>query len=239
MKIGRVIFIAGFKVLAALCLTIAAQQNPQVLIRTELGDIRAGIFESTAPVTASNFLRYVDENRYEGATFYRVLRLDNQPETPFKVELIEGGLRLDARSKRFSPIPHETTARTRVLHKDGTLSLARSGLGSAGSEFFICINDQPEMDFGGRRNPDGQGYAAFGRVIEGMNIVRRIQQMPTDGQVLIQKVRIKNIVRIPRLIQNLDGQFPGITLKRETADKERARAIGRKAFRRPTLREER
>lgn len=199
---GKLICVAALLALVSLGPPLGVQQNPQVLIQTDLGDIKAEIFESRAPVTASNFLRYVDENRYLGATFYRILKPDNQPETAFKVELIEGGLRLDNRAKRLPPVAHEPTSRTGVLHLDGTLSLARSGLGSAASEFFICINDQAELDFGGRRNPDGQGYAAFGRVSEGMQIVRRIQQMPADGQVLIQKVRIRNIIRIPPPAKN-------------------------------------
>jgi len=206
---AALIFGAGFIFLAGAARADGARQNPLVLIQTELGDIKAEIFESKAPVTASNFLRYVDENRYEGATFYRVFKPDNQPDTLIKVELVEAGLRLDVRTKRLPPIPHETTAMTGILHKDGALSLARGKPGTAGSEFFICINDQPEMDFGGRRNPDGKGYAAFGRVIEGMAVVRRIQQMPADGQVLIQKVRIKNIIRVSLPIKNSDVHVPG------------------------------
>ncbi len=193
----RPIRFAGMLALASFCGPLCSGQNPQVLIQTDLGNIKAEIFESRAPITASNFLRYVDENRYLGSTFYRVLKPDNQPETAFKLELVEGGLRLDDRAKRLPPIAHEPTNRTGVVHKDGALSLARGKPGSADSEFFLCIGDQAELDFGGRKNPDGQGYAAFGRVIEGMDILRRIQQLPADGQILIQKVRIKNIVRIP------------------------------------------
>lgn len=172
------------------------EQNPLVLIKTEIGDIKAEIYSAKAPATAANFLQYVDENRYEGACFYRVLRPDNQPNNAVKVEVIQGGLQMDERTKRLPPIPHETTEKTGVRHKAGTVSMARGNPGSAGSEFFICLNDQPELDFGGKRNPDGQGFAAFGKIVEGLDIVRKIQQMPADGQYLLRKIMIHNIFRV-------------------------------------------
>lgn len=112
-----------------------------------------------------------------------------------KIEVIQGGLFSDERTRYF-PIPHETTQATGILHKDGVISYARAEPGTAGSEFFICMGDQPELDFGGKRNPDGQGFAAFGRVIEGMDIVRKIQRLPEKDQMLTQQVKILNIERI-------------------------------------------
>ena len=170
-------------------------QNPQVLIKTELGDISIEVYTDKAPITAANFLRYVDENRIEGATFYRVVTLDNQPNSDVKIEVIQGGLSSGRLAKRLKSIQHETTDKTGILHKDGAISMARNKPGTASSEFFICVGDQPELDFGGKRNPDGQGFAAFGRVIKGMDVVRKIQQQPVDGQRLITRIKIISVTR--------------------------------------------
>lgn len=171
-------------------------QNPQILIQTELEDIKVEIYEKKAPITASNFLKYLDENRFEGASFYRVVRIDNQPNNDIKIEVIQGGSGFAESEKRLPPIEHETTDITGILHKDGVISMARNEPGTASSEFFICVGDQPELDFGGRRNPDGQGFAAFGKVIDGMNIVREIQRKPADGQMLNPQIKINKIIRV-------------------------------------------
>jgi peptidyl-prolyl cis-trans isomerase A (cyclophilin A) len=171
-------------------------RNPHVLIETEQGDIRVEVFAQAAPVTAANFLRYVDEGRFAGAFFYRVVTMANQPENAVKIEVIQGGLGFQESENRLPPIPHETTAETGILHTDGTLSMARSAPGSASSEFFICIGDQAALNLGGERNPDGQGFAAFGRVVEGMEVVRAIQQGAADGQMLREVVRILNVRRL-------------------------------------------
>jgi peptidyl-prolyl cis-trans isomerase A (cyclophilin A) len=174
----------------------AADENPVVLIKTDLGNIKVEIFAEKAPITATNFLRYVDAGLFKGASFYRVVRLDNQPNNTIKIEVIQGGLGFSDEERPFPPIEHETTVKTGILHKDGVISMARSAPGSATSEIFICLGDQPELDFGGKRNPDGQGFAAFGRVIEGMEVVRKIQQQPDDSQMLKEPVTIDNIERV-------------------------------------------
>ncbi len=171
-------------------------ENPVVLIQTELGDITVEIFEKSAPLTASNFLRYVDEGRYKGSCFYRVVRMDNQPKDKIKIEVIQGGLRFTPGKNILPSIEHETTQETGVLHFDGTLSMARGKPGTAASEFFICVGNQPELDFNGKRNPDGQGFAAFGKVVKGMDVVKKIHLMSTDGQMLISRVAIRDIARL-------------------------------------------
>ncbi len=173
-----------------------ANETPRVLIKTELGDITVDIYEKDASITAANFLKYVDENLLDGATFYRVVTMDNQPNNDVKIEVIQGGLGFRESEQRFPPIEHETTEKTGIKHKDGVISMARNEPGSASSEIFICINDQAELDFGGKRNPDGQGFAAFGKVIKGMDVVRKIQQQPADGQMLNPKIKIYSINRI-------------------------------------------
>ncbi len=180
----------------ALPLLVWAEENPCVLIKTDLGDIKVEIYIKDAPVTATNFLNYVDNRLFDGATFYRVVTMDNQPDNDIKIEVIQGGMGFGESEERFPSIEHETTEKTGIKHKDGVISMARNQPGSASSEIFICINDQPELDFGGKRNPDGQGFAAFGKVIEGMDVVRKIQQQPAEGQMLNPKIRIHSISKI-------------------------------------------
>jgi peptidyl-prolyl cis-trans isomerase A (cyclophilin A) len=120
----------------------------------------------------------------------------NQPDKKVKIEVIQGGFNLKNRdTSTIKPIPLERTSITKLSHKDGTLSMARSDPDSGSTEFFICIGDQPSLDFGGQRNPDGQGFAAFGQVIQGMDVVCRIQAKPAVGQALTPPVRITRIIR--------------------------------------------
>ncbi|MFN8207507.1 MAG: peptidylprolyl isomerase [Bacteroidales bacterium] len=175
----------------SLVLFSCTSRNPVVYIETTAGRIDVELNAGAAPVTVENFLKYIRTGRYNGAHFYRVVRPDNQPDKKIKIEVIQGGLQLDEYIDTIPGIRHEDTKTTGLKHLDGTLSMARDTVGSASTEFFICIGDQPELDFGGKRNPDGQGFAAFGRVTGGMDVVRRIQQMPADSnQRLLEPVRI-------------------------------------------------
>jgi peptidyl-prolyl cis-trans isomerase A (cyclophilin A) len=166
----------------------------RVAIESEAGRIEVEIDRAAAPRTAENFLRYVDDKAYDGASFYRVVTLDNQPNNLVKVEVIQGGV--DGTRPTREPIALERTSVTGVTHRDGTISMARNGPDTATSEFFICVGDQPELDFGGRRNPDGQGFAAFGRVVSGMDVVRKIQRSPVQLQRLTPPVTIVSIRRL-------------------------------------------
>jgi peptidyl-prolyl cis-trans isomerase A (cyclophilin A) len=170
-------------------------ENPHVLIKTELGDITIEVYEKDAPITATNFLKYVDEGRFKDGCFYRIVTMDNQPNNNIKIQVIQGGLSRETQGNRLPSIEHETTDNTGILHKNGAISMARSKPGTASSEFFICVNDQPELDFGGKRNPDGQGFAAFGKVIKGMEVVKKIHQQPAKGQMLDPQIKIFDIVR--------------------------------------------
>ena len=171
------------------------QENPVVFISTELGDIKVELDLINSPITASNFLNYVNNNTFQDAKFYRAVTLANQPNNDVKIEVIQGGL-FESEYDDLMPIPHETTDKTVIKHLDGTISMARLEPGTATTEFFICIGDQPELDFGGKRNPDGQGFAAFGYVIEGMDIVRKIQLRPSDKQYIVKPVKF-SISNIP------------------------------------------
>jgi peptidyl-prolyl cis-trans isomerase A (cyclophilin A) len=177
-----------------LCGYAMAQQNEQCLIRTAVGDITIELYPSKAPVTVANFLKYVDAHLYDSSSFFRAVRLNNQPKDSVKIEVIQGGT-VDS-LKEFAPIPLEITKQTGLKHMDGTVSMARSAPASATSSFFICINDQPSLDYGGKRNKDGQGFAAFGKVIKGMEVVRKIQQLyPDQGQYFKPPVLILSITR--------------------------------------------
>ena len=172
-------------------------QNSTLSIETSLGSIEIEVDAAHAAATAANFLRYVDAGLYEGGQFHRTVRTDNQAGNKIKIEVIQAGRATDA--KGFAPIALERTSTTGLRHLDGTLSMARSGPDTATSDFFICIGDQPSLDFGGQRNPDGQGFAAFGRVTKGMEIVRKIQALPADDkQKLTPPVKILKLARISK-----------------------------------------
>lgn len=172
----------------------AAQALPRVVIQTELGDIEVEVDSIRAPVTAANFLRYVDLGFYRVGRFHRTVTPANQPQSKVKIAVIQAGLD-SLRVREFPPIALERTSVTGLRHRDGTISMARDGPNTATSDFFICLGDQRELDFGGKRNPDGQGFAAFGRVVLGMDVVGKIHRAPADGQALTPPVRITNIVR--------------------------------------------
>jgi peptidyl-prolyl cis-trans isomerase A (cyclophilin A) len=185
--------------ISILLLSCSKNKNPKVIISTQLGDIEAEIYIDKAPVTAGNFLKYVESGKYKDKVcFYRVVRLDNQPDKKIKIEGIQGGFGQDSLIEKyqFPPISHETTKKTGILHKDGVLSMARYDPGTASSEFFICVGDQPALDFSGERNPDKQGFAAFGKVIKGMDVVRKIQLLKDKDQYLENPLKIIEIKRI-------------------------------------------
>ena len=180
-----------------LFLSSCQTKNPEVIIKTELGNIKVELYTGAAPLTVSNFLKYADEGAYSDITFYRVVRPDNTTN-PVSIDVIQGGMDEKINVDSLPPIPHESTDRTGIRHKDGVISMARYGPGTATSEFFICVGDQPELDFGGKRNPDGFGFAAFGKVTEGMDVIREIYKGKTEGdfQRLVKPIRIIEIQRI-------------------------------------------
>lgn len=199
----------------ALCLfvtvtaSIAAQQQPElqageVLVRLEtpLGVIDLAIDTKRAPVTAANFLKYVDGGFYDGGRFHRATRADNYtPDPPDKpmMQIVQAGIDPARRREGFPAIPLERTSVTGLRHVVGTVSMARTpSADSARSDFFICLDDQPSLDFGGRRFEDTQGTAAFGRVVAGMDVVRKIQQQPVKEQVLTPPVPITRASRVSR-----------------------------------------
>jgi peptidyl-prolyl cis-trans isomerase A (cyclophilin A) len=185
--------------LTSLFLSCAAPNpdKPHVLIRTAAGDIEVELYPRQAPRTAGAFLSYVDSGFYKNGSFYRVLNEDNQATGSAFSKLIQGGIWKTNHAKAVSlpGVPHETTQQTHILHTDGVISLARTEPGSATTEFFICVGSQPGFDYGGDNNPDGQGYAAFGKVVSGMDIVRTIYGRPENDQSFTPPVPIFEITR--------------------------------------------
>jgi len=169
----------------------------RVLIQTLRGDIIVELDTARAPATAANFLRYVDAAYYDGARFHRTVRASNQNGAAVPIGVIQGGVNSTRVPRGFAPIALERTSVTGLRHLDGAISMARDGPDTATSDFFICIGDQPSLDYGGKRNPDGQGFAAFGRVVKGMAVVRRIQGAHADGERLTPPIVIRSMRRLP------------------------------------------
>jgi len=190
---------------AGLGSTALAQERPttkpgivRVVIETDKGEIAVSLDSARAPVTVANFLRYVDGGFYSGGRFHRTVTPSNQPNNAVRIEVIQGGPNPQQQASGFPTIELERTSVTGLHHRDGTISMARAAAtNTATSDFFICIGDQPSLDFGGKRNPDGQGFAAFGQVTKGMDVVRAIQSSPAQAQTLTPPIAIRRIRRIP------------------------------------------
>ncbi len=177
-----------------------------VVLETSLGQIEIELFVDRAPLSSGSFLKFLDDGRYNGGVFNRVVRPDNDNGNPI-ITVIQGGVPESAMVGPEDAVPHETTRQTGILHTNGVVSLARSEPGSGGgAAFFICIGDQPSLDFGGTRNADGQGFAAFGRVTGGMDVVEAINEIRETravddpyvaNQMLAEPVVIQRAYRKP------------------------------------------
>ncbi len=167
----------------------------RVVIETEMGAFELEVDVDRAPVTGNNFLRYVDGGHYDGGTFFRTVHAENQPNDSIRIAVVQGGRNPESAAGAFPAIALERTSETGIMHVDGAVSMARTGPDTATDSFFICIGDQPSLDFGGMRNPDGQGFGAFGRVVEGMDVVRAIHLAPYEAQQLTPPVRLERAYR--------------------------------------------
>lgn len=170
--------------------------QPRVLIQTELGDIEVELEARRAPGTVSNFLHYVHAGWYADGRFFRTVRSDNQPTNTTRIHVLQAEANPSKTNEFRAPIALERTRETGLKHLAGTISMARSAPDTAQDSFFFCLEAEPELDFGGRRNPDGQGFAAFGRVVKGMDVVERIHSQPFTGQLLNSPIRIQRAIRL-------------------------------------------
>lgn len=160
--------------------------NPQVELQTPFGAVRIEVDSARAPRTAANFLRYVDEGRYDSASFYRVRREEAEVLMQQGTAIVQGGLWYGDTTKLLPPVPFESTAQTGLRHTEGVVSMARFGdVNGARGEFFVVIGDQPHLDY---RSADSAGYAVFGRVVEGMDLIRDIQRLPLRGELLARPI---------------------------------------------------
>jgi peptidyl-prolyl cis-trans isomerase A (cyclophilin A) len=187
----------------------------KVKIETELGDMIAEIDDVNAPITAGRFLEIVDAGLYDGGAFFRTVKTgrhggaDNQPMNDVKIDVIQAGLNPEA-PKNLPTITLERTRDTGIVHRDGVLSTPRmpSDPNSGYAGFFICIGEQPGLDFGAKRYPDQQGFAAFGRITQGMEVVRKIHLAPAGAPV---SDAVKAAQGVPHELQRLT---PNIVIKR-------------------------
>jgi peptidyl-prolyl cis-trans isomerase A (cyclophilin A) len=164
--------------------------NPHIIIDTNYGEIEAELYPKKTPKTTAAFLSYIDSGFYKKTTFYRVLKNEDLP-MDINYGVIQGGVW--PKEKNVVGVEHESTKLTGLSHTNGTLSLARSTVGSATTEFFICIGDETQFDAGNKGAHDTLGFAAFGRVVKGMDIVRKIQAQKNTGENFNTKIIINNI----------------------------------------------
>lgn len=191
MKLVRFCIIIGW-----LAACTSSNTDTYIVIETQYGDIEALLYTKQAPHSTRAILDYIDSGFYARSHFYRVLSEDNQTMGSAPASLIQAGLWGTREPRKYlKGIPHESTQTTGLSHLNGSLSLARQDTGTASSEFFICLGDQPDFDFGGENNPDGQGYAVFGRVSKGMDVVKKIYRRPEENQYFKPSVAIINIRR--------------------------------------------
>jgi peptidyl-prolyl cis-trans isomerase A (cyclophilin A) len=170
----------------------------RVIIECELGEIEVDIFNELAPQTSKNFFDYMDAGRFIDTSFFRIVTLDNQPNAEHKIEVVQGGLKFDA-GKGYDPehvLPpmlHESTMDTGIKHRDGTISMGRFAPGETYGSFFFCVGHQPELDYDGRRFPDGKGASAFGTITGGRDVLQIVFERGEDTEFLQEEVMITSI----------------------------------------------
>lgn len=198
--LSKILYIMRFVCLISVCLLLGCNRSssskPQVVINTTMGNILVELYPDKAPQTVAAFLKNVDTHVYDNGSFYRVLKIDGM-EPAYNSGLIQGGIyqKNPGISENLPAIAHESPKTTGITHTTGTISMARTTVGSAKSEFFICIGDQQQYDSSKRTNPDGEGFAAFGKVVEGMTVVRQIQNEKNTGDQFNRPIIINSISR--------------------------------------------
>lgn len=211
----RAFAVASIVLAGSAAVAVAQSSGPVVVVlETEKGRIEIEVDTVRAPNTSANFLKYVDAGLYDGGVFHRTVRPDTETRPDVPIQVIQARMNPERRQERLPPIPIERTSVTGLKHLDGTVSMARSAPDTAAHEFFICIGDQPLLDFGGKRNADGQGFAAFGRVVAGTDVVKAIQGAPVaplatrgggadpaarPSQNLLPPIRILRAYRRPQM----------------------------------------
>ena len=168
------------------------ESQPVAVIHTDRGDIRVALDAAHAPVTTCNFLRYVEAGRYRDARFFRTV-VSETNDNPHPIDVIQAETTAGSDDPGLGPIALERTRDTGLSHVAGTISMARDGPDTATSSFFLVTEDTPSLDFGGGRNPDRQGFGAFGHVVEGLDVARAIQALPAEDEQLTPPVAIRDV----------------------------------------------
>ena len=199
----KVFYFHRMKKLRLLCFALLltgfaiGQSSIRCLIRTSLGDITVELYPDKAPLTVMNFMKYVDTHLYDDTHFFRTVRLDNQPDNAVKIEVIQGGDVLPVHE--LPPVQHETTRQSGILHKDGTISMARTNdPDSATSQFFLnLVNNSDKLDPSAAPN----GYAVFGKIIKGLDVLDKMAQVPTHSVGAYDDVPAKPVVLISATVK--------------------------------------
>lgn len=174
------------------CSSSPESDYPLVKIETTHGDIFIEVYNDKAPITGNHFIQEVNKGTYSNSKFYRVIQSD--PGGTYNTGVLQGGVY--GSPLVVEKIAHEPTSKSGLSHTTGIVSMARKEAGSASSEFFICIGDQSTLDYGRRGTEDSLGMAAFGKVIEGMEVVKSIHNEPANGDRLIKPVIIKRMIKL-------------------------------------------
>jgi peptidyl-prolyl cis-trans isomerase A (cyclophilin A) len=192
------IAVAALSALAG-CATVQPEPTmPRVALDTTAGTIVLALDAAAAPISTCNFISYVVTGDYDGGTFFRTVASETNTASRYPIDVIQAATPRGSDDASRPPITLERTRDTGLRHTAGAVSMARDGPDSATSSFFIVTQDTPSLDFGGGRNPDGQGFAAFGAVVEGLDVARRIQRMPANSEeqltppVAIRSARLLN-----------------------------------------------
>ncbi len=200
MRIMTTAIIAAALGLTSCATTTRALDAPRVVIETDAGRMMVELDLARAPLSTCNFLSYVTDGDYDGGQFFRTVVWATNTGSPHPIDVIQAATPRGDDDDLRPPIPLERTRDTGLSHLAGTISMARDGPDTATSSFFIVTRDTPALDFGGGRNPDGQGFAAFGRVVEGLDVARRIQMSPANSEerltppIAIRSTRIEGPV---------------------------------------------
>jgi peptidyl-prolyl cis-trans isomerase A (cyclophilin A) len=177
-------------------------KTQDVRLETAEGPIVIALEVERAPITSANFLKYVDQKKFDGATFYRALTFAGRPD----LGLVQGGAKSDPK-RLLPPIKHEPTTQTGLSHTEGAVSMARGAVGSAQGDFFIILGNLNSLDANPSAPGDNAGFAVFGRVVEGMDVVKKILAAPVSategvgamkGQMIAQPIPIKSARRSPK-----------------------------------------
>ena len=179
-------------------MAITATKTPKVIIETQMGPITVELYPDKAPITVANFLNYTTQGLFDGSSIFRIVNKTNseqEEDANARIQVVQAGLPPE-HPKLLPPIAHETTEQTGIMHEDGVIFMARFEPGSADGSFCFSIGDQPELNYGGKRYADGLGFATFGRIIRGRDVLQSIYEMAEEREYLQEEIRILKVYQL-------------------------------------------